>query len=86
MQLTRIIDVRVRELEPTIEIVRLPKDDVLLVYLVVLIDILRTVKPHNINYSMAISDVCNDSFLTFPHLNLFVTKDLPFDLYEWHIL
>ena len=69
LQLTRIIDVRVRELEPTIEVVRLPKDDVLFVYLIVLIDIFRAVKPHNINYPMPISDVCNDSFLTFPHLN-----------------
>ena len=86
LQLTCIVNVRVRELEPTIEESRLTKDDIVFPYLVVLIDILCSVEPNKVTNAMSITKVCDDSLLPSAHISLLKAEDLPFNLDERHVL
>ena len=86
LQLGSIVNVGVGELEPAVEYGRLSEDDIFLVNLVILIDILRAIEPHYITDAMSVSEVCDDTFLTFSHLSFLKAEDSSFDLHERHIL
>ena len=61
-----------------------PENDVFSIYLVVLIDILCMLEPHQIYNAAAVRKMSNHSFFACSYAELLKREDLPFHLYIRH--
>jgi len=73
------------ELVPSLEYRGFAEDDKLLTDLIVLVDILRPMKPHQVDHSAPVGEVSHDAFLALAHGKFLETHDLSAYLHERHV-
>ena len=79
------VDVGMRELESPVIDARLAEHHILYTHLVLLVDILRAVEPHEVDDAETIGEVCYDALLARSLTELLERQYLAFQLHKRHI-
>ena len=85
LQLGSVLYVWVGKLVSSVIQGRPSKDNIVSIYAVVLIDILRALEPNKVYNAVSVGEMGNDAFASSACIIFFKAEDSSFDLYERHV-